>query len=101
MTTHRIINWLLAAAMATILCTAYLLDGPNIISTEQAHYMSLVDAKRDAARTQRRDLAAAALCREQHGEATFTWTAADQLVCIPRKGKYKTRGVIMAQAVQP
>jgi hypothetical protein len=101
MTTHRLINWLLAAAIAVAMSSAYLLDGPNVISAEQAHYMSLVDSKREAARTVRRDLAAAALCREQHGEATYTWTAAEQLVCIPRKGKYKTKGVIMAQAVQP
>lgn len=35
----------------------------------------------------RRDLAAAAYCRQVHGEAGFTWTAAGKLACIPRRGK--------------
>lgn len=35
----------------------------------------------------RRNLSAADLCRDRHGEAGFTWTAAGKLVCIPRRGK--------------
>ena len=40
--------------------------------------------QRLAQSTLRRDMAAAALCREQHGEASFVWTEAGMLVCIPR-----------------
>ncbi len=44
------------------------------------------DAIAHAQRMNRLNLAAAAVCREMHGSGTgFTFTAADQLVCIPRQ----------------
>jgi len=40
----------------------------------------------------RRDLEAAKICREAHGEAGFTWAEDGRLVCLPRRGP----GVITA-----
>ena len=53
---------------------------------EMRQSQNLSDAQRQAQRELHRDLAAAALCREQHGEASYQWTAAGELVCIPRHG---------------
>ena len=89
MHTHRLINWTLAAGIAAILSTSYMLDGPTDNHAEHAQAKSLTDAQREEKRLYRRDLAAAAVCREQHGEAGYTWSAAGELVCIPRKGKVK------------
>lgn len=42
------------------------------------------EAREQAQVSARRELSAAALCRHQHGAGTrYTWTAADQLVCLP------------------
>ena len=71
---------------AIVAAIAYLLGvfGPSLDERDSA---SSRDAQTQAQRDTRRDLAAAALCREQHGETGFTWTAAGELVCIPRHGK--------------
>ena len=86
MSPQTAINWLLALAIAAILSISYLLDGPTDHRAERAQAQSLSDAQRADAAALRRDLAAAKLCREQFGEATFQWTYAGDLVCIPRKG---------------
>lgn len=44
MTTQRTINVLLALALAALLSTAHLLDGPDDIATAQAQALSLQDA---------------------------------------------------------
>ena len=36
MSTHRLINWTIAAGIAALMSTAYLLDGPDDIATAQA-----------------------------------------------------------------
>ena len=46
MTTHRLINWLLALLICMIMATSYMLDGPSDIEAEQAHAMSLKDAQK-------------------------------------------------------
>lgn len=64
--------------------------GPTVLDDNHAEHAaaaSLEDAQRAEAAALRRDLAAARICREQHGEAGYTWTAAGQLVCVPRRGK--------------
>ena len=90
MTLHSLINCLLAAAIAACLSMAYLLDAPGEIHALAATAAAVTDAEKQAARELRRDLAAARLCREQHGEAGYTWTEAGALVCIPRRGKRHT-----------
>ena len=36
MSTHRLINWTIAAGIAALMSTAYLLDGPDDIATAKA-----------------------------------------------------------------
>lgn len=87
MTLHRLINLTLAAAIAACLSISYLLDAPGELRAVVATAAAVTDAEQQAARELRRDLAAAKLCREQHGEAGYQWTEAGALVCIPRRGK--------------
>lgn len=63
--------------------------GPSLDdhSDEMRVAADLTDAQAQAQRELRRDLASAAICREAHGESSFTYTQSGQLVCIPRKGK--------------
>ena len=63
--------------------------GPALDShaSEWPQSQALVDAQRAAVREFHKDMAAAKLCRQEHGESSFTWTAAGELVCIPRHGK--------------
>lgn len=63
--------------------------GPTVLADHSADWpasSALKDAQAQAQRAQRRDMAAAALCRGQYGEATYTWTADNRLACIPRRG---------------
>lgn len=62
------------------------LDGMDDHHAEHATAASLLEAQRAEAAQLRRDMAAARLCREAHGEAGFTWTVDGQLVCVPRRG---------------
>ena len=75
-----------AALLAFVLAASHHLDVDDH-SDEWATSASLGDAQRQASAEDRRDLAAAELCRLEHGEAGFTWTAAGALVCLPRRGK--------------
>ena len=87
MTTHRVINILAAIAVVALFASIQHQDALDEIKHAKAHSVALVDAQLAAARALRRDLAAAEICREQHGEAGYTWTEAGALVCIPRRGK--------------
>ena len=42
------------------------------------------DAKQYVSADMRKELAAAKLCRETHGESGYTWSVSGELVCIPR-----------------
>ena len=76
---------------AVVLAIAYLLGvfGPGLddLDATRLTAQAAVDAQTQADLDWHRDMAAAALCRSQHGETSFTWTAAGDLVCIPRHGK--------------
>jgi hypothetical protein len=62
---------------------AYL--GPTIDNrAEWQESQALKDAQNREQSELRRDMAAAELCREQHGESLVRWTEAGQLVCVPR-----------------
>lgn len=82
----RYTPWLIAAALALLLGSAYRLDYPSIYQSELDQSQALIDAQKQAAAELRRDLAAARICRETHGEASFAWTHDGELVCIPRRG---------------
>ena len=101
MTSHRLINILAAIAVVALFAAIQHQDALDEIKHAKAHTVALADAQIAAARALRRDMAAAALCREEHGEAGYAWTEAGALVCIPRKGKYRNAGVTLAKAVQP
>ena len=63
--------------------------GPGLDShdDEMSQAAALSDAQDQAQREFRRDMASARICREAHGEASFSYTADGQLVCIPRHGR--------------
>lgn len=78
-----------AAAGALAICAITGALGPTIDSLDEirATQDSLTDAQRQARAEFARDLAAAKLCREQYGEASFSWAAAGELVCTPHRSK--------------
>ena len=86
---NHAINWTLAVAMAAVLSTAYLLDGPSEIQ-------AAIDAAADAKATQaeqraqaRFEKAAQAMCGENAG-----WTKLENgtVQCFTKKG-HKTQKV--------
>lgn len=91
----KAINITCAVLFALVLGTAHLLDGPDDHHAEWAQAQALSDAQKQAQRELRRDMAAAKVCREQHGEAGFSWTEAGSLVCHPKRGR------TMVASVQP
>jgi hypothetical protein len=105
MTAHRFTNVALAIvgalAMAFVLSASFHLDGPDDHHAEHAQALALGDAQKQAARELRRDLAAAELCRLQHGESGYSWTEAGSLVCLPRKGKRTVHATTAGLEVQP
>ena len=93
MSLNHFINLALAAAIAACLSMAWMLDAPSdmqaLIDTARAS----TDAEQQAARDLRRDLAAARLCRELHGDSGYQWSAAGEVICIQRSGKRETQKV--------
>ena len=92
MTTHRLINIALTAAltaaMATILSTGHLLDDH---SAEWNHSTALRDAQQHAQAVERRERAAQQLCIRLHGPGVAAaWDADDRLVCSARRGPART-----------
>jgi hypothetical protein len=86
---NHAINWCLAVAMALVLSTAYLLDGP---SDHQAALDAAADAKatqREQAALARFEKAAQAMCGENAG-----WTQLENgsVQCFTKRG-YKTQKV--------
>lgn len=86
---NQIINWTLAVAVAVVLSTAYLLDGPSEIQ-------AAIDAAADAKATQaeqkaqaRFEKAAQAMCRENAGWAKLENGAVQ---CFTKTGR-KTQKV--------
>lgn len=83
---HRIINWVMALTIVLIFAAVQQLGtSPEKESADVAD--DVTTARAQAQSDYRRDMAAAALCREQYGEATYTWTQRGELVCTPRHGK--------------
>lgn len=67
MTTHRIINWAIAALIALGMSSAYLLDGPTDIEAARATAAARDDAIGRALAEQRFERAAQAMCGENAG----------------------------------
>ena len=92
MTTHRLINIALTAAltaaMATILSTGHLLDDH---SADWSESTALRDAQQQAQANARRERAAQQLCVKLHGPGVAAaWDADDRLVCSARRGPART-----------
>ena len=68
---------LLTMALAALLSTSYLLDGPSEIDAATA----TESAKQDAEAQASRDFAAQQVC----GNGSFEWVADQELRCIKRK----------------
>ena len=85
----HLVDLLIVILGALLICYLVGVFGPALDShaSEWPQSQALVDAQRAAVREFHKDMAAAKLCRETHGESSFTWTAAGELVCIPRHGK--------------
>lgn len=88
MNAHRLLNWTLAAAMAAVLSTSYLLDGPEDHSSETASSLALEDALKAEARQERFDKAARSICGENAG---WRITTNNQLVCLTKRGHKTTK----------
>ena len=88
MTTHRLINCGLFLAILAIFAIGQMIGGAT---TEDRAARDVEAAALAAAAEEdlllQADLAAARVCRLRHGEASFQWTAAGNLVCVPRRGK--------------
>jgi type II secretory pathway pseudopilin PulG len=86
---HRLLNW--AMALVIVLIFAAIQQLGTSPDKERADVAADVTAARAQAQSDyRRDMAAAALCREQYGESTYTWTQRGELVCTPRQGQSTT-----------
>lgn len=91
MTTHRLINWLLALLICLGMATSYLLDNPSDHAAAVAHATSLDDAKDAAAREVRFAKAAAAVCginaaAQDLGDGTVQ--------CMTHKGRKTVRAAL-------
>lgn len=97
MTRHRLINigisTLSALALAALLSTSYMLDGPDR-SAEWAESSNLKAAQADAVKAARKHAGAQALCADERGpQAEARWTPDGDLVCTARRG---AKGLLVA-----
>jgi hypothetical protein len=89
----RLVDLLIVICGAALLCWLLGVFGPALDAhaSEWPASQALVDAQRAAVREFNKDMAAAKLCRETHGESLVRWTAAGELVCVPRHSKQAQR----------
>ena len=83
----RALDVLMVVTIAGFLCWMLGVFGPGLDTTPPT------EEQTQAQREFKRDMAAAKLCREQHGESLVSWSAAGELVCIPR-GYIKRRNQV-------
>ena len=89
----HLVDLLIVILGALLICYLVGVFGPALDShaSEWPASQALVDAQRAAVREFHKDMAAAKLCRETHGESLVRWTAASELVCVPRHSKQAQR----------
>lgn len=83
MTPLRLFNWTLAALIAAVMSTSYLLDGPDDRAAELATSLSMQDALKSQVSATRFDRAARLVC----GDAGWTVNYEEQVVCLSDSGK--------------
>ena len=84
MTAHRLINWTLAAAIAAMMSTAYLLDAPSDVQTRTASRQSAADAQKQAQHQTRFERAAQTMCG---GPGSFELLPDNAIQCLSRMGQ--------------
>ena len=75
---HRVANWLIAILVVCLYAFVQSRD-----DTYERRAAAASDAQAQAARELRKDMAAARMCRETHGERLVRWTIDGLAVCIP------------------
>ena len=79
-------NWLCAAAIAAVMSTAYMLDGPEDHQAEWSASSELAELQASARQAARQDRVAIELCiKERCPGAAVLWTADGSLVCRQRR----------------
>jgi hypothetical protein len=87
------VNWLMAAAIATVLAASMNLDTYNH-ETEWDRSNELKELQASQAQTDRREAAAQALCLQERGPgAVVLWTADGDLVCRARRVRIAGAGI--------
>lgn len=97
MTSHRAINWLLAAITAILLAATCNLDAPSDHNVEMAQAEDLQDAIKNEAAQARFTRAAAQLC----GNAEWTQDADGAVHCQVRKLRTRSSNATQVAQVQP
>lgn len=89
----RLLDLAIVIALVALICCLLGVVGPALDARagEYQESQSLVDAQRAAVLAFKKDMAAAKLCRETHGESLIRWTAGGELVCVPRHSKQAVR----------
>lgn len=88
---HRTTNWILAACIAMLLSSAYLLDGPDDHHAEHASALALEDALRIDAKQERFTKAAAAVCGPQAYAADL---GDGNVQCHTKRGRKTTKAAL-------
>lgn len=97
MTANHIINWTLAATLAALLSTAYLLDGPDDHSTEWRQAQDIETAQKTAQAAARFDKAARAMCGGEN--AAWSDLGNGTIQCSTKRGHRTVR--VAAAEVRP
>lgn len=90
MTTHRILN--ITLFVGILAAYAVVMDSDH--RAEMAESQSLLDAQKQAQYELQKELAAAKVCRETHGNSAIAWTADGELVCVPRQPRYLKKAAL-------
>jgi hypothetical protein len=84
MNPYRLADLAVSAALVASIAALLAVIGPSLDERDMQASKALSDAQAQAAQEYRRDLAAVQVCRSTVGESLVSWTAAGELVCIPR-----------------
>lgn len=89
----RFLDLAIVIVLVALICCLLGVVGPALDARASEYHesQSLVDAQRAAVLAFKKDMAAARLCRETHGESLIRWTANGELVCVPRHSKQAER----------
>lgn len=83
---YQIADLAAVIAMVAVISWALAWLGPALddLDAKQRSAIAAADAEQQAQAEFRKELAEAAMCRQEHGESMVTHTASGETVCIPR-----------------